>query len=170
MLSHGWTYQHLIHDVLNMKLNRITIETPVDETNPAKAVSRRAYDLTANDFFWSKNASLPFPQVAEDIDEELTRYKEESSALTKRTGVTSLEDLENEMSASATHLKAAVELLPALQERKATLDMHMNILHALLSGIQLRKLDVGHGRQHSPFHYYKICTFETDVITRNILT
>lgn len=26
MLSHSWTYQSLIHDVLEMKLNRITIE------------------------------------------------------------------------------------------------------------------------------------------------
>ena len=64
MLSHSITYQSLVHDVLDMKLNRITVETPVDENNPAKGVSRKAYDVSANDFFWQKNAGVPFPEVA----------------------------------------------------------------------------------------------------------
>src|SRR5271156_1814851 len=84
MLSHSWTYQSLVHDVLNMKLNRITVENPIDEENPAKGVSKKAYDLTANDFFWSKNASVPFPQVAEDIDAELSRYREDANEVTKK--------------------------------------------------------------------------------------
>jgi hypothetical protein len=51
-------------------LNRITIETPVDSSNPAKGTTKKTYDLAANDFFWAKNACLPFPQVAEDIGEK----------------------------------------------------------------------------------------------------
>ena len=142
MLSHSWTYQSLVHDVLKMQLNRITVESLIDENNPAKGTTKRAYDLNASDFFWTRNAIVPFPQVAEDIDTELTKYKEESTELTKKSGKSSFEDLENTDASSTTaHIKAAIARLPELQERKKVLDMHMNIATALLKGIGDRQLD-----------------------------
>ena len=142
MLSHSWTYQSLVHDVLKMRLNRITVQTLIDEDNPSKGSKERAYDLNSSDFFWSRNAGVPFPQVAEDIDVELTKYKEESSEITKKSGKSSIEDLDaSDTSSTALHMKAVIAKIPELRERKATLDMHMNIATALLAGIKNRQLD-----------------------------
>ncbi len=65
LLSHGWTYQALVSDCLEMKLNRVTVA----------------------------NAANPFPQVAEDIDTELVRYKQDAAEITRSTGVSDVNDI-----------------------------------------------------------------------------
>ena len=72
MLSLGWTYQALVSDCLKMKLNHVTVASP----------RKKTYNLNAKDFFWAKNAANPFPQVAEDIDMELNKYKQDAAEIT----------------------------------------------------------------------------------------
>ena len=66
-----------------MKLNRVVVTQP----------QKKSYDLDSKDFFWAKNAANPFPQVAEDIDTELNRYKQDAAEITRSTGVSDMGDI-----------------------------------------------------------------------------
>ncbi|KAI8916163.1 Sec1-like protein [Gorgonomyces haynaldii] len=137
LLMHTWTYSTLVHDILSLNLNRITVS--VDERGKSLL---KNYDIDLNDFFWKKNAGNPFPQVAEDVDVEIQKYKEEVDQVTRSAGVSSLEEVDpNDFNASTKQLSSALKLLPELTARKKLLDMHMNIATALFKSIQTRQLD-----------------------------
>ncbi|KAL7770129.1 hypothetical protein CFE70_000062 [Pyrenophora teres f. teres 0-1] len=102
-------------------------------------VKKNTIDLTATDYFWSRNAALPFPEAAEDVTNEWQMYQQDAEKLTRNTPSKSIDDLAEANFAS--HLKGAIAQLPALQEKKRVLEGHMAILESLLDGIRNRKLD-----------------------------
>ncbi|KAI3405453.2 SLY1 [Candida oxycetoniae] len=149
MFAHSWIYQCMVSDVFQLKRNTIKLiksgknegggggggnegsgETPVIKN----------YDIDPRDFFWNKYSQLPFPDVVENADLELNLYKQDAKEITNKTGISSLDDIDPNANATA-NIQQAVEKLPELTARKATLDMHMDILSCLINELQEKNLD-----------------------------
>lgn len=125
VISDNNQYQSLVYDVLDFHLNKISMSVPIDKDHPEKGVKKQSYDLTASDYFWARNASLPFPNVADDVTNEWNKYQEDADSVTKKTGTSSIDDLSGESNQFAAHLKGAMALLPELRERKATIEVRV---------------------------------------------
>lgn len=137
MFSHSWIYQCMVSDVFELRRNTIK----VCKYDNADKPQIKSYDVDPRDFFWNKNAQLPFPDVVENADVELNLYKKEAQELTNRTGISSLNDIDPDANTDTSLIQQAVEALPELTIRKTTLDMHMDVLASLLKELEARSLD-----------------------------
>ena len=112
----------MVADVLLLKRNTITFQKAASSTGtqPGEAVTKQ-YDVDPLDFFWAKNAALPFPDVVENADAELNTYKRDAQELSAKTGILSLADIDpNVPDVDTQHIQQAVDALPELTARKAT--------------------------------------------------
>ncbi|XP_053553913.1 sec1 family domain-containing protein 1 [Bombina bombina] len=150
-LHHTWTYQALVHDVLDFHLNRVNLEdSPAVENSPAgarpKKKNKKSYDLTVADKFWQKHKGSPFPEVAEAVQQELESYRTQEDEVKRLKTIMGLEG-EDEgaismLSDNTAKLTSAVSSLPELLEKKRLIDLHTNVATAVLEHIKTRKLDV----------------------------
>ncbi|XP_042479187.1 SEC1 family transport protein SLY1 [Macadamia integrifolia] len=133
-IQHDFRYRPLVHDVLGLKLNRLTV--------PGEKGGNRSYELDTSDPFWVANGSLEFPEVAVEIENQLNKYKKDVDEVNKRTGGKDTADFDDQdLIGNTKHLMSAVNSLPELTERKKVIDKHTNIATVLLGEIKERSLD-----------------------------
>ncbi|XP_063720544.1 sec1 family domain-containing protein 1-like [Symsagittifera roscoffensis] len=138
-LHHTWTYQALVHDTLELQLNKIRISESAGR--PVKD-----HDLGPADKFWQEQKGNPFPTVAEAIQESLEAYKASEGEVTALKAQMGLDDEAGDIAAelvsdNTTLLANAVSSLPELLEKKRHLNLHMNMASAVLEEVKRRKLD-----------------------------
>jgi len=133
MLHHTWTYQAMMHDILGMKLNRITVPVESSGTDKSAPPSTKSYDLGESDSFWVGHAAEPFSEVAVAVHRSIEEYKRKQSDL-KTTG-------DGNATGDTPDLAASINALPEMMDKKRVLEMHTNIATALLNEIKARDLD-----------------------------
>lgn len=134
MLNHTWTYQAMAHDVLGMRLNRLTV--PVDSTGDEAAPPKaKSYDIDEGDSFWAAHSGEPFPAVASAVHEAIEEFEKKRAEMSK-SGAS-----EDPSQVMAPGLAAAINALPEMTEKKRIIDMHTNIATALLNEVRARQLD-----------------------------
>merc|ERR1719469_1447980 len=131
MLGHGFTYQALAHDLLSMKLNKLSIA--VDGEGGAQ---KKSYDLDDGDAFWVANAGKLFPDVTDLVSEAFNEYDR------KRKEMSEEDQSANSAAPGGLNpgLAAALNALPEMAEKKRSIDMHTNILSTLKETIMDREV------------------------------
>ena len=142
-LHHTWTYQAMIHDVLDFQLNTVSVTEMHKEGDVSRAKKTHKYNLAQSDKFWQTNMGNPFPEVAQAVQEEIEEYKNHEEEVQRLKAAMGLAggDGPVDISDNTARLTSAMSSLPELLEKKRLIDMHTTIATSLLSSIKGRKLD-----------------------------
>jgi hypothetical protein len=145
ILQHTSTYQALISDLLDCKLNRVTIDVP-DKTSSSAAsgaTKKKTYDLnTQSDHFLHRFASVPFPEAVENNEKELAEISQLEASLRSKqpSGFDEATAVAAASGSKAKDLSEALENLPEILLRKQTLETHTNLMHAIMKQISTRDI------------------------------
>uniref|UniRef100_A0A1I7SVH2 Sec1 family domain-containing protein 1 n=1 Tax=Bursaphelenchus xylophilus TaxID=6326 RepID=A0A1I7SVH2_BURXY len=139
MLHHTWTYQAMIHDVLDYDLNRIKMTDSQQR--------KKEYDVSSTDKLWFNFKGSPFPEVAEAIQSDLDAYRKNEEEIKKLKTSMGIQNAEDEAAVmllddATSKLQTAMGSLPELLEQKRLIDQHTNVATSLLENIKQRQLDV----------------------------
>ena len=140
-LHHTWTYQALVHDLLEFNLNSVKIPSQIDNGDHKK--SSKVFNLGVSNTFWQEQKGKSFPEVADAVQQEIEKCKNNQEEI-KRLKATMGYDGSGQavdVSDNTAKLTHAMGALPKLMEEKRQADMHTDIATSLLACIKDRKLD-----------------------------
>eukprot|EP00903_Cladosiphon_okamuranus_P008567 g8220.t1 len=154
-LRHNSTYQALVDDVLDHRLNRVTVQM---EGKNGQGKRAKTYDVDAeSDSFYRRFKGSPFPEAIEANGSELAAVTQKEEDIRRRTSAAGINadaasaglGVSNALGGAAgggdeatQELAAAVESLPKLLEQKKGLEMHTNILKAIMDDVAAREVPV----------------------------
>lgn len=154
IFQHNSTYQALINELLDFKLNRVTVD--VVEKGSLTSTKKKTYDLnTQNDQFLLRYASSPFPEAVDANEKELAEVLQREAAIRSRPdfmkvansmgvdgSITSdtLNATSSVLEGKGKDLSEAIESLPEILLKKANLETHTNIMQALMKKIASREI------------------------------
>jgi hypothetical protein len=142
-LQHQWTYRTMVHDLFNMRLNRVRIPVKGKDSSQTKE-----FEIEFDDEFWTKNAAAPFQDVAQNYPQALEKLTAKLNDFNRRAGmnVSDAELLEGNVANDSKDEKMSLnkdmmEEVFQLAEARKRVDMHTNIAYAILDEVKGRKLD-----------------------------
>jgi len=140
-LHHTWTYQALVHDVLEFNLNSVKI--PNQDDNGDHKKSQKAFNLGASNTFWQEQKGKSFPEVADAVQQEIEKCKNNQEEIQRLKTTMGLDGSGQpvDISDNTAKLTSAMGSLPKLLEKKRQVDMHTTIATSILTIIKERKLD-----------------------------
>uniref|UniRef100_A0A7S2WCA8 Sec1 family domain-containing protein 1 n=1 Tax=Rhizochromulina marina TaxID=1034831 RepID=A0A7S2WCA8_9STRA len=150
-LQHTCTYQALVDDVLDYKMNRVVI-------TDADTGTKKPYDLEVEqDQFWRKFGPRLLPEAVDENHDEMNRIREKEKVIRAKTGQKQAEDVAavatQAGAAAEDHatqdLLATVESLPQLLERKGKLEAHTRVMRAAMNVIEARELHKFYEAEHA---------------------
>lgn len=160
-VMHTSSYQALIDDLLDHRLNRVTVDVSTAKgadsnaaTAAPSATKRKTYDVnTQIDAFFAHYASATFPDAVEANEKELRQVSQQETDIRKRSTAAAqlAADMGNNVdensgghsrggAAEGDSLGRDIESLPEILARKANLEAHTNILQAIMKKIASREV------------------------------
>ena len=136
-LMHTSTYQALVDDLLDHRLNRVTVDLPGKDNAPGK---KKTYDMnTQSDHFFARYAGAPFPEAVEANEKELAEVSQREAEIRSKPAQ-DLSGLGAAAGGGGKDLSEAIESLPEILSKKANLEAHTNVLQAVMKSIAAREV------------------------------
>ncbi len=148
VLQHNSTYQALIGDLLDFKLNRVTVEV---NDKASSSIKKKTYDLNvATDNFFNRFAGAPFPEAVEAYEKELNEVSQKEAAIRSRPDFAKMSEEmipggngssgSGGIDSKSKDLSEALENLPEILHRKALLEAHTNVMQNVMKKIASREI------------------------------